>query len=397
MAQFDDLVLVVRSLTERELAAGIVSGTFVPDTREKLAALQACEADQDNSGLALCSPLDISDISIGTTVEIEIRTPRPGFGLLPEHLDALLQFPSAHVKEPHAYHLLDTEYSSRDPAPSGHIIATYRSVLRFVGMLRSCAAFLDEQDEMLVFVKEGKFEVPVRFAEADLRAVKVEVIATLSNIIPDGTHAKQCAAIMAEAVYEVTAKLPSYKRFVALLENAHELKERFEKGYKLFAAGFSYEKIRDEIEAARVEYSGKIHKVFSDIQNQLLGIPVATIIVATQMKESKTIDGSFWMSAAVLVGSFVFMLLMHFLLRNQRHTLEVIGIEINRQKAKLEKEHAAIAENFVDTFKSLDDRFRTQRIILYVIDGVVVIGFLLSVFFFYTLSVPVQQWLASLA
>jgi hypothetical protein len=89
------------------------------------------------------------------------------------------------------------------------------------------------------------------------------------------------------------------------------------------------------------------------------------------------------------------MLLMHFLLRNQRQTLEVIGIEINRQKAKLEKEHAAIAENFIDTFKSLDKRFRAQRTILYVIDFVVGIGFLLSVFFFYKMSLPVQQWVAS--
>ena len=91
---------------------------------------------------------------------------------------------------------------------------------------------------------------------------------------------------MAEAVYELTAKLPSHKRFVSLLEQGEGLNDRLEKGYRLFfAAGFSYEKFRDEIESARVEYAGKIHKVFSDIQNQLLGIPVATIIVATQMKD----------------------------------------------------------------------------------------------------------------
>src|SRR3989344_131732 len=392
MAQFNDLVTIVRSLTGRTNQAGIVTGTLSVDTPEKLAALQACEADFDNSALTLLSPAAIATIGIGSTVQVEIRTPRPGFGLLSENFDALLQYPTAHVKEPTNFYLLDTNFSKNDAVPPKHMIITYRAILTFIAMLKSCAAFLDEQDELLVFVKEGKFDVPVKFTEKDLRATNLTTLADLSNAIPQGVHEEQCASIMAEAIYELTAKLPSSKRFAALLENAKELKERFDKGYKLFAAGFSYEKIRDEIEAARVEYFGKIHKIFSDIQNQLLGIPVATIIVATQMKESTKIDGNFLISAAILMGSFVFMLLMHFLLRNQRHTLAVIGIEINRQKAKLEKEHAAIAPNFTDTFSALDKRYKAQRVVLYVIDAIVAIGFLLSVFFFYKLSAPVQQW-----
>jgi hypothetical protein len=51
----------------------------------------------------------------------------------------------------------------------------------------------------------------------------------------------------------------------------------------------------------------------------------------------------------VLAGSLVFMLLLHFLLRNQRQTLYFIGVEIKRQKTKLEKEHAAIVENYTST------------------------------------------------
>ncbi len=395
MIQFEDLVAVIRDLRQRTCESDVISGNLVVDTAAKLTVLKECEASHRDTGLTITDPVDVEAIAQGDTVQVEIRTPRPGFGLLSESLDALLRFPTSHVKEPGRYYLLDWDYANTDSVPAADVVSAYRSVLAFVRMLRSCAAFLDEQEELLVFINDGKFEVPVRFVEADIRSMKLETIDALAKVLPDGTHAEQCASIMAEAVHELTAKLPSQKRFVTLLENADDLKERFEKGYKLFAAGFSYEKIRDEIEATRVEYAGKIHKVFSDIQNQLLGIPVATIVVATQMKESKVIDGTFWMSVAVLLGSFVFMILMHFLLRNQRHTLDVIGIEINRQKSKLEREHAAIAENFVDTFQSLDDRFKTQRTILYVIDAIVAAGFILAAFFFYKLSVPVQQWVAS--
>lgn len=392
MAQFNDLIAIIRSLVNRSSHAGVVTGTLSIDTPEKLAALQSCEADPDNTALTILNPLIITDVSIGSTVQVEIGVPRPGFGLLCENLDALFSYPSAHIKEPTSFYLLDTGFAKGDAVASGHSVTAYRATLAFVTMLKSCAAFLDEQEELLVFIKEGKFEVPIKFTEKELRVTDLATLVDLSNAIQKGIHEEQCASIMAEGVYEMTAKLPADKRFAALLENSKDLKERFDKGYKLFAAGFSYEKIRDEIEAARVEYSGKIHKVFSDIQNQLLGIPVATIIVATQMKESAKIDSNFWMSAAILMGSFVFMLLMHFLLRNQRHTLDVIGIEINRQKTKLEKEHAAIAPNFTDTFAALDKRYRAQRVVLYIIDAIVAIGFLLSVFFFYKLSVPVQLW-----
>ena len=392
MSQFEDLVLVVRNLSRRAVLGGVVSGDLLLDTPETLRALRACDGDPSNTNLVILHPLDTSLVALGTTVQLEISTPRPAFGLLLENLDSLLQFPGAHIKEPAHYYLLDIDFCNNESVPTAHPIERYRAVLAFVRMLKTCAAFLDEQEELLVFIQDGKFELPVKYLSHNLNSLDLPLLQSLLTVIPEGIHHDQCASIMAEAVHEMTAKLPADKRFTTLLENAHDLKERFKKGYQLFAAGFSYERIRDEIEAARVEYSGKIHKVFSDIQNQLLSIPVATIIVATQMRESTKLEGNFWISLAVLLGAFVFMLLMHFLLRNQRHTLEVIGIEIKRQKMMLEKEHEAIAKNFEDTFNALDKRYRTQRHMLYVIEVVVVVGFSFSVFFFYKLSALMQQW-----
>lgn len=391
MAEFEDLVKVIRNLKNRSRLAGELSGELLINTPEILAALQHCERDPENTNLTLLDPPTIDSVALGSIVQIQIGTPRPGFGLLSDSIDQLLHFPKAHVKEPAKYYLLDTDHYSKDPIPGGHVRLAYHAVLNFVGMLKSCAAFLDEEEEVLVFIKEGKFDVTVKYSEKDLHSFNSDALASVSCTIPEGAHEQQCASIMAEAVYELAAKLPLHKRFVSLLEQAEDLKDRFEKGYKLFAAGFSYEKIRDEIESARVEYAGKIHKVFSDIQNQLLGIPIATIIVATQMKDASKVDGTFWINFAVLAGSFVFTLLMHFLLSNQRQTLDVIGLEIKRQKNKLEKEHAAIANNFVDTFKSLETRYKTQRKVLSFIDYVVIGGFFLSIIFFYNLNVPAKQ------
>jgi len=132
--------------------------------------------------------------------------------------------------------------------------------------------------------------------------------------------------------------------------------------------------------------------VFSDIQNQLLGIPVATIIVASQMKDAKTLGYEFWVNTAVLLGCWVFAILMIFLLHNQSHTLAVLRDEIQRQKRQLTKEFAAVANSFEDTFAYLSKRAFTQRLILWAIDVFVVLGLLLSHVMYLKLTSAARDW-----
>ena len=285
--------------------------------------------------------------------------------------------------------------SSTDVVGDEHPVSRYRAVLEFIQLLKRAAAFLDSDELSLVFIKDGKFELPIEYDADDLERLPLPVIRDLLKVLPEGTHEKQYASILAEAVISLTEHLASHQRFKHLLTNAKELKKKFEQGYQLFAAGFSYEKVRDQVEAARVEYSGKIHKVFADIQNQLLGIPVATIIVATQMKDVKAVGYEFWVNTAVLVGCWVFSILMIFLLHNQSHTLAVLRDEICRQKRQLTKEYSAVADSFTDTFRYLSQRAFTQRVILWVIDGFVVLGLVLSHAVYLKLTPPARDWAVS--
>jgi hypothetical protein len=312
--------------------------------------------------------------------------------LLKHDIGALLAgYRKARIKEP-SFFLMADEVSNGDPVDDDHPVARYRTVLRFIQMLKQSAAFLDADEPALVFIKNGKFELPIEYDADDLKKMSPPVVRELLDIIPSGTHEKQCAAILAEAVISMTEHLTSGERFKHLLNHAGELKKKFDQGYQLFAAGFSYEKVRDQVEAARVEYSGKIHKVFSEIQNQLLGIPVATIIVATQMKDAKTYGYEFWVNTAVLIGCWVFAILMIFLLHNQSHTLAVLRDEIDRQKRQLKKEFAAVADSFSRTFDYLAKRAFTQRVILLVIDVFVIVGLLLSHVIYLKLTPPARDW-----
>lgn len=392
-ATWPDLVRVVRGLKNRQ-AGPPVCGSFSITSNEDLNALKACLDAHHDTHCLLVNEENPSTLAIGQSVQVSI-SPRLGFGLLKQDIQSLLaDTRKARIKEPSFFLMVD-EISNADTVDDDHPVSRYRAVLQFIQQLKRAAAFLDSDEPSLVFVKEGKFEVAIEYDSDDLERLPLAIIRDLIQILPEGTHEKQCASILAEAVISMTEHLASHHRFKYLLINASELKKKFEQGYQLFAAGFSYEKVRDQVEAARVEYSGKIHKVFADIQNQLLGIPVATIIVATQMKDAKAMGYEFWVNTAVLVGCWVFSILMIFLLRNQAHTLNVLSDEIDRQKRQLTKEYSAVAESFVKTFKYLAGRASTQQTILWIINIFVVLGLALSHLVYLKLTVPARDWAIS--
>jgi hypothetical protein len=388
---WDDLVRVIRGLSDCQYGPPVRGNFYIADNAA-LTSINACINSEPETHLRLVNDEIQNSLGIGQTVTLEV-SPRLGFGLITLNVGTLLHAQYARIKEPSRFFLIEDSISNVDQVENDHLLAKYRAVLDFIQTLKRTAAFLDQDEPSLVFINNGKFEIPIDYNEEDLYALPISVLHELTNILPGGTHEKQCEAIMAEAVVDMTQHLPSYNRFRYLLTHLQDIKKRYEDGYKLFASGFSYEKVRDQVEAARVEYTGKIHKVFSDIQNQLLAIPVATIVVATQMKDAKIIGYEFWVNTAVLSGCWVFAILMVFLLHNQSLTLAVLRDEINRQKRQLEKEFVSIADSFSKTFESLSRRVCIQWIILRVIDGFVVLGLLLSHLVYFKLTPPAHDWL----
>ncbi|HET7300215.1 MAG TPA: hypothetical protein VFJ01_06130, partial [Oleiagrimonas sp.] len=163
-------------------------------------------------------------------------------------------------------------------------------------------------------------------------------------------------------------------RFVTLLHKLETIATEVANSYKLFCASFSYEKIKSDVQDAQIEFTAKIHKTFSDIQNQLLAIPVATIVVATQMKVATGYDSQFWINTGVLLGSLLFVVLFVLLVCNQWRTLGVLADEIKRRKRTLAEQYPSIDGMFTGTFKRLRRRVCQQRITIAVSLVVVLLG-----------------------
>lgn len=387
-------VLLAELCDRIEFVPGARRGRLLVADADLLASLRTVDSDYEEYGLELPNA-KIDQVNVGDTVDVVLHDPRTGIGVFVQDVAELLQAPKRRVREPARFYLIETKFNSVSSAITPEAIQHYRNMLAFVALLKESAAYLDEVNADLIYIHEGRYDVPVRYKEGNLEQNVIHALVRLCESVGQDTHREQKLAILANVVREMTIKLQPEERFGYLLTHISDLSKRFTEGYRLFVSGFSYDKVRSELEAAKVEYTARIHKVITDIQNQLLAIPVATVIIATQMKQTAEIGYQFWVNVSVLLGAAVFVVLVALMLCNQLSTLSVLGTEIDRQQGELATKHKDIASNFQDVFDSLTHRLKGQRRILLIVGTILIIGLVLATVIFFLLTEPASLWATS--
>ncbi|MDR3506927.1 MAG: hypothetical protein P4L64_03415 [Caulobacteraceae bacterium] len=385
--RFEQLLSLYRSI---DFDAQGDEGLLTLSTPEQIANLLFIEADEiaaEDANLAVIT--DPATIAVGKAVRVRVGQPRIGLGILARTFENLLKASEARITEPNAYYIVDSRLDTYTVPPSA-TLAAYRKVLDLVALFAKAAAYLDRTRQELVFIHDGKVVVPVRYDVKALEQVSIVAIDTLLENFKDDVHQDQKLAILEASIVQMVEAVPTAQRFTYLLENLGAVTETLRQGYRLFASSFSYSKIRGEVEAARVDYVAKIHKTLIDIQGQLLGIPIATIITVSQLKAVQGCGVEFWTNIAVLAGAWVFVVLLIIAIANQWITLEAIDDDIKAQQKRLESDYAAISEQFVSIFTGLIKRVSWHRGALIVIAGIAVIGAVFASYAFVKLT-PVSS------
>jgi hypothetical protein len=309
---------------------------------------------------------DTPDLQGNSQVRIRIGHPRVGLGIFARTFDEFLDAPKARFTEPDNFFVLEGGLTG-DIVPPPPELGAYRRAVALVTLFAEAASYLDETKREIIFIDDGKFAVPIRYGRAILTNLKEETVQALLQHFVDPTHRDQKLEILAQAILTNTRAVPQADRLEFLFANLSTLVTAVRDGYRLFASNFSYSKIRSDLDAAKLDFVTKIHKTVVDIQNQLLGIPVATVVVASQLKEAKTCGVELWTDAAVVAGAWIFWALLFIAIVNQWLTLSVIGQEIGRQKKKMKMDYAEIAGEFTDIFRSLGCRIWWHRFGLFLV------------------------------
>lgn len=381
--EFAHLVEIYRHTA---FAADGREGTLTIPSPEVVELLQLIEADGavGDAIIAECgiSVLDETpDLRVDGRVRIQIHQPRVGLGVFARSFDEFLASPKAHFLEPAHYFVLEGGLT-RDMASPTAELGAYRRAVALVSLFAQAASYLDETKGELIFIDDGKFAVPIRYDRSTLASLSEEKVQALLQHFSDPTHTDQKLEILTQAVLTHTRGVPQNDRLEYLLSNLSTLMTAVRDGYRLFASSFSYDKVRGDLEAAKIDFVTKIHKTVVDIQGQLLGIPVATVIVASQLKAANACGVELWTDVAVLAGAWIFWVLLLIAIINQWLTLGVIGLEIGRQKEKMQKDYAEIATKFTDIYQSLGHRICWHQIGLIVVLTIATMGALFATFAF---------------
>jgi hypothetical protein len=296
---------------------------------------------------------------------------RISIGILAQSLDGLLSAPKGFIEFPPRFYVIDGRLSDRDTSTLQ--LRSYLAVVSLIRLLADAATFLDREEQKLFFFKEGKVEVPVRYSAANLKFIDIVAIERLAKQFEDSLHRAQKLTMLSDAIAALVRPQSESVRFEHLLRNIDHLASSLDDSYRLFVSSFSYDKIRTDIENASLDFLTRIHKTFVDIQGQLLGIPIATIVVASQMKAASVCGVEAWTNLAVLAGAWIFVVFLCASIVNQFFTLTAIGSEVQRQKTRLQSDFAAVSAKFVGTFSSLARRIFWYRVVFIVI-GVLGVG-----------------------
>lgn len=333
----------------------------------------------------------LKKISDGAEIEVEVQVSVGQSAFFAPTWEYLLSHHNFKFTAPEAWYVAEDDYCSLENSPTVGS-RRYAAVLSLLKILRQVADYCDQSISGLkfVFLSKTKLELPIVYSSVDLR--DVPKIKEIEDDISDASfkHKEQRKAIIKVVLDEMLKDTADNLRFAKLLENFILFRQRYKDSYDLYVAEFSFEKVLEEVNAHKLDYTIKLNKVFSDIQNQLLAIPAALILIGSKLTPKGEIE---WQNSLTMLGCIIFVALMNMLVRNQYNTLAAILGEIKGQTAVLISKHAALLTKFNAPYIELEERHDHQRWLIRIVDGLVAVMFVCCVAIYYWYSTSAHHWL----
>lgn len=309
-------------------------------------------------------------------------------------LDALLAAAERRIQPPARFYLADLRYSH--PAVDADIpvaVARYQQAARLFRALQGVADHETKvgNSSSLIFLQQQKLEITAGYQATDLAELP-QLDDFESDFIESTTHKQQKATILRSVLFELFGSQAKIS-FASVLANFKQLVDQVVSSYQLYVSEFSFQKVKAEIEKEKLEFTTKLNKVFADIQNQLLAVPAALILIGGQME-----NGGAWSIKNLLIwsGAMVFALLMNLLINNQRHTLRAIKLEIDQQWDLIQGKHKTVADQFKSNYRQLDDRYQHQHRLLGTVSTLVAAALAFATGMLLWYSVPELQFFQSI-
>lgn len=326
---------------------------------------------------------------------LEFKLPHTGNDLFYLSINELLATTTRRITPPSRFYIAELEYLHEQTVVTPPlIIQAYFNASVLFNLLYGVADHYNSSDSTLVFWEKGKVILTSEYSNLELGS-PIDVSELKSEFFKSLTHSKQKHTIIRTALLEEFGS-KNVVRLGELLKQFNSFFERVVSNYQLYVSEFSFEKIKAEVEKEKLEFTTKLNKIFSDIQSQLLAIPVAVLLVGGQMENSQdwTLKNSL-----IWAGAFFFCILMNLLIRNQRNTLNAIHHEMDQQWQEIRGRHSSVADRFRASYQQLEIRHLHQERLIRVISGMVSFALAVasSLYIYYSVPTEVSYFAALIA
>ncbi|HDS1738569.1 hypothetical protein NPS49_09950 [Pseudomonas putida] len=388
--KFSDLLPIYRAM--EKAPCGGFTLKITNDLIQSSLTQAVDEQNSEESGITVLRG-DYTDIKLNDVFILNVSPPRVGMGILAKNFAKYLSTTvGARVKERDNYYLIEEKFSSTDKTPLV-TVNRYRQVLRLVRLLAESAHYLDAQKEELIFYKSGRFLVPVTYGESEVNSLDFADFEKLERFVLDSYHKEQKVQMLAENLIEMLALTPEKERFSHLIKNIKELYQRLQAGYNVFASDYTYDKAVAEVHAFKVDAITKAHKAISDIQAQVLGLPIATFIALSQLKITESLNAQFAANTAIFFGVLIFCALLVGFLVNQHATLKTINFEVERQRTVFEKRFESNQAAYAGELQAVKDRLWWQFFAVYTISALDFFMLVWCTVYYVIHTRPIFNWL----
>jgi membrane protein YdbS with pleckstrin-like domain len=239
------------------------------------------------------------------------------------------------------------------------VVEQYLGAVRLWQLFDRSADHGTGQGHSLFFIKtfESKVELRCEYTATDLRTLD-RLDEFSKNYFESDHHRDQKRTIIRNALLEIF-KGQIVVRLSDILLKFQEFVESVRNAYTLYTTDFSFEKLQQEVDKQNLEDILRLNKTFSDIQNQLLAIPAAMLLVGASVK-TNNLAANF----ATIVGVSIFVWIMSKLIRNQFCSVEAIDKEIQLREGKIKEQKAEISKKLLPGFSDLSNRTKHQYSVL---------------------------------
>lgn len=341
----------------------------------------------------LSNSIDINDVVVGDSINIFVELPRNNEVFVAKDIDDLISKTSIISKVSNYIIYSDDFVSWNDDISSNPRVFAYEKVCEFIQLCLKNDVLEQHHsvNKLVLFFSNSKLIIPCDFK---LRSIHTNVGSDFDCIIQkfnSDKHNSDRVHMLRSSLYKTLKNCNESKRLLHLVSKSSNFVKLFTHNYDLFISQFCFDSEKDKIFEAKREFISKLSQLLSGIQGKLLAIPLSLVLILGQMK-TKPEDSPLLVNSLIIVSSTVFTVIMLVLLCSQLTAISAIQQEVKSKKNRFELELADLYSEVKLAFKSVLKQCLYNKIFIWFMLCIVVIGFLASVLTYIMLTPEIKNY-----